>query len=255
METLPLYLDSKELLMVSYEPPALCIQHKNRSDQLFPLRKIARIQVSGPVEWQSAALIACMKQGISIQFLDKNGDTIGRVVGTGQHSMTLNQYFEHLFYISHWQEKYLQWCDAKTQQSRRYAAITLKMPFNCAQDLKFLENWSRYRLNQYPLKQLSQFYNSFYNDLLGEVNNYLQYHCLWKNTSVALNEPIDLATDLTNIMAPVIIILREQILLSQKSYPEINKKQLSIWFMQKNKYIHYQIIRMVNMLEIWIRSL
>ncbi len=252
MTTIPLYLNARELLIVCYEAPALCIKSKNKSDQLFPLRKIERIQVCGHVEWKSAALMACIKHGISIQFVNKHGDTLGRLIGAGKKTHSLNQHFDHLFQINHWQPKYQQWCHAKKMQSKRYVAKYLNIPFKNAKDLNLIMKWTEQRLSQYPPHQLNQVLKWLGSDLYGSVNHYLQYHCQWRDSTMALIEPFDLAQDITDILFPVLLSIREKELKKITINEKIVKKTVVTWFKRNESYIYYQIARMVNQLEIWI---
>lgn len=55
----PLYLDGREPLSVSLDGPAICVRGLKRADGRYPLGRISRVMVSGVVQWQTEALVAC----------------------------------------------------------------------------------------------------------------------------------------------------------------------------------------------------
>jgi hypothetical protein len=74
----PLYIDGNGNMHIALDGPALCVSAAGKSDQLFPLSRISRVVVSGAVDFYCEALLACADQGISVSFLDENGDLRAR---------------------------------------------------------------------------------------------------------------------------------------------------------------------------------
>lgn len=73
----PLYLDIAQAKAVELEAVALKVRAYERADSFFPLRRISRVIVTGKVEWQTAALLACLEYGIPVAFRGRDGALIG----------------------------------------------------------------------------------------------------------------------------------------------------------------------------------
>lgn len=72
-----LYLDSLQADRVSLEAVALRVQTHESGSLFYPLRRIARVVVTGKVEWQTTALLACLDYGIPLAFRERDGRLIG----------------------------------------------------------------------------------------------------------------------------------------------------------------------------------
>lgn len=80
----PLYLEARGQRApqeVRLDGPALRVCVPGEADRLFPLRRLSRVLVSGPVEWQTDAILACAGQGVPLVFLDREGGCRARVTG------------------------------------------------------------------------------------------------------------------------------------------------------------------------------
>jgi len=55
----PLYLDSAQARQVNLGQVALRVKAHHQADQFFPLRRLARVVVTGKVAWETKALLAC----------------------------------------------------------------------------------------------------------------------------------------------------------------------------------------------------
>jgi len=82
----PLYIEGREGLQIGWESPALQVTVPDLAEQWFPLQRVSRIVVTGKVQWQTEALLACAEQGISVTFLDESGDVSARWLGAGRRS-------------------------------------------------------------------------------------------------------------------------------------------------------------------------
>lgn len=93
----PLYLDGCDGMAVLLDAPALRIKVPTQADRLFPLPRISRIVVSGPVQWETDALLACADQGISVVFLARDGAVRGRWLGrAGERHVVLQRLLDVL---------------------------------------------------------------------------------------------------------------------------------------------------------------
>lgn len=73
----PLYLDVAQANEVVLEAVALRVKAFDQADSFYPLRRISRVVVTGKVEWQTAALLACLEYGIPVAFRGRDGVLVG----------------------------------------------------------------------------------------------------------------------------------------------------------------------------------
>lgn len=85
----PLYLDVSQVNEVYLEEVALRVVCYEQADQYFPLRRIARIVVTGSVEWSTPALLACLEYGIPIAFRRRDGYLVGHCLSDRSSSTPL----------------------------------------------------------------------------------------------------------------------------------------------------------------------
>jgi hypothetical protein len=76
---------------VVLDEPALRISLTDKADQLFPMSRVSRVVCKGVVEWSMSALLACADAGISVLFLEKNGDLRARWLGRASDRQALTQ--------------------------------------------------------------------------------------------------------------------------------------------------------------------
>ena len=253
MIRVPLYLHASGPLRIRLEAPALCVKAESDADRLYPLRRVERIQVSGPVEWETAALLACVDSGISIQFLDRHGQTRGRLVGCGQVNHSLAENLQRLFDRPGWRPWYRQWCWARGLQTQRYVANRLSYSYRDARDLAGLPRWCEARLGDRARpKSIRNALQWLQLDFYGLITQSLQDSGLWSSGRLALEEPIDLAGDLTHILQPVLLIVRHRELTSHDADKAIGHRQVAEWFTRNTGWFEYQVARIKNQLEIWI---
>lgn len=106
----PLYLGSSATaLEVTLDGPALRVCGTDRADGLYPLRRVSRVVVKGRTQWQTEALLACVRQGISVVFVDRHGDTDAVCFGARQRERSLNNYLRELLEIANYREYYDTW--------------------------------------------------------------------------------------------------------------------------------------------------
>ncbi len=228
MIRVPLYLHASGPLRIRLEAPALCVKAESDADRLYPLRRVERIQVSGPVEWETAALLACVDSGISIQFLDRHGQTRGRLVGCGQVNHSLAENLQRLF------------------DRPGYS-------YRDARDLAGLPRWCEARLGDRARpKSIRNALQWLQLDFYGLITQSLQDSGLWSSGRLALEEPIDLAGDLTHILQPVLLIVRHRELTSHDADKAIGHRQVAEWFTRNTGWFESQVARIKNQLEIWI---
>lgn len=85
----PLYLDIAQANKVELEAVALKIRCHGQADSFFPLRLISRVIVTGKVEWQTSALLACLEYGIPVAFRGRDGALVGHCLSDRSCQVTL----------------------------------------------------------------------------------------------------------------------------------------------------------------------
>lgn len=253
MKARPLYLHASQPVQVKLKAPAICVSSGSSASHIYPLRTLTRIQVSGPVEWQTAALLACIDQGITIQFLDRYGETRGRMVGKGKIDHNLSENLQRLFDKPEWERLYRQWCWARGLQTQRYVANKLGYIYTDARDLRGLPGWCESKIESVARSaDIRRSLQWLHLDLYGYVTNYLQQQGVWNANALVLEEPIDLAHDLTLILQWVLLLVRDDNLTHEKPEEPVNRRLVATWFEQRSGYMKYQVSRIINQLEIWI---
>ncbi len=253
MKRLPLHIHTTAPLQITFEEPALCVKTQTEADRLYPLRRIERIQVSGPVEWETLALLACADGGISVHFINRHGQTRGRLVGSGESDHSLMENLQRLFNHPEWETWYRQWCWARGLQTKRYVANKLGYRYRDARDLAGLPKWCEARLTgRAKSKSIRNVLQWMHPDFYGVVTQFLQRDGLWNASPLALEEPINLAHDTTDILQWVLLVVRHKEVLSHNPNKPIGRRLVAKWFAGHTGYFKYQVSRIVNQLEIWI---
>jgi hypothetical protein len=252
VNAIPLYLHAEEPLQVTYREPALCIKAENRSDRIYPLRRIERIQVSGPVEWRTEALLACADKGISIHFINRQGETRGRLVGVTHNRQNLAEQLQHLLNQPDWERRYHQWCWAMGLQTQRYVANRLGYKYRDARELTKLPKWCADRLSErVAAASADKSLQWLHQDLYGLVTQKLHQRGAWRDSILMLNKPVDLAHDLTSILQWLLLIIREQQI---QHYPDeaITRCKVAGWCVNQARFLDYQVARIIARFELWI---
>ncbi len=71
------YLQNSAINRIDHEHGALRLESQHSAPRYLPLRLLTRLVVTGPIDWSSRALGACMSAQIPIALLDGNGQTLG----------------------------------------------------------------------------------------------------------------------------------------------------------------------------------
>jgi hypothetical protein len=87
----PLYIDGSPGCRVVLDEPALRVCLAGKADQLFPISRVSKVVCKGVVEWSMSALLACADAGVSVLFLEKNGEVRARWLGHAGERQGLTQ--------------------------------------------------------------------------------------------------------------------------------------------------------------------
>ncbi|HUL13640.1 MAG TPA: CRISPR-associated endonuclease Cas1 [Methylococcaceae bacterium] len=107
----PLYVHGADT-QVRLDGPSLRISTPTSADRWFPLRRLSRVVSSSVVVWETAAVLACAGQGVTIGFLDGDGMLIARCIGRVDAHDRLHERLEQLLFQSDWRELYARWLAA-----------------------------------------------------------------------------------------------------------------------------------------------
>lgn len=130
-----LYLDGPVNTYVQLEGPALKVKSESVATKRFPLSRISRVVVRADlVIWSTAAILACMRSGISITFLDRSGDPEGFCYGSRHLENSFGNNLREFLEFDNWREYYEIWVEA---EERRFILDTLrKMGMAMPEDLR-----------------------------------------------------------------------------------------------------------------------
>lgn len=124
----PLYIDGSPGCRVVLDEPALRISLADKADQLFPLSRVSRVVCKGVVEWSMSALLACADAGISVLFLEKNGELRARWLGRASERQSLTQRLLDLLARADGPGLYENWTLAMEKMAARSFARRIGMP-------------------------------------------------------------------------------------------------------------------------------
>lgn len=105
----PLYLDGVQPLLVTLDGPAIKVMAPARSPARYPLRRLSRVIVSGSVNWATPALIACLRAGVVVTFLDEEGELAGLCVGASTGGVNVYDRLAEFALRPDWPEHYANW--------------------------------------------------------------------------------------------------------------------------------------------------
>lgn len=118
----PLYIDGAAGIQVDYDEPALVVTAAGKTRQLFPLARISRIIVTGPVDWSMPALFACADAGIAVVFLLSSGEVRCRWLGCFPHRQNLVQLFADFWQRADALDRYWDWLAGMERMAVRSSA-------------------------------------------------------------------------------------------------------------------------------------
>lgn len=104
-----LVIDSRKLLRLGMDGPALKVIMRGRSPVLFPLRRLSRIHILGIPANGMDALLFCAEQQVPVAFFHRNGRLRCRLQPpTGAPGLT-DHWFEHVEFDAEVAQLYADW--------------------------------------------------------------------------------------------------------------------------------------------------
>jgi len=124
----PLYIESRPPASVRLDGRALHIRTTQRAPNVIGLRNVSQIIAASGTRFTSAALNRCMRDGISIVFLDGEGQVQGFLHGRHARSSDLPVRLCELFEYPNGERVYRTWWKAMESRCRCRLAKKLKIP-------------------------------------------------------------------------------------------------------------------------------
>lgn len=105
----PLYLDVRRADYVRLEGVALRVDTRGGGRCWYPLRCVSRVIVTGRVDWETPALLACLQAGIPVAFRQRDGTLIGHCVSDASSRVDLEALLISSVQSVQGQARYRQW--------------------------------------------------------------------------------------------------------------------------------------------------
>lgn len=113
----PLYLDSRQTLRIVVEDEALRLHQDGKAERWLPLVRVSRIIANRHAEFTTEALLACGEYGITVVFLDQDGDPLVRLMGQPGERQVLHQRLLDLFDRPDGADRYRDWLRAERRRA------------------------------------------------------------------------------------------------------------------------------------------
>lgn len=104
-----LMIDSRKLLHMGMDGPALKVIMRGRSKVLFPLRRLCRIHILGTPNSGMEALLFCAEQQIPVAFFHLNGRLRSRLLPAAGAGGLIDHWFEHVEFDPQIRQLYDDW--------------------------------------------------------------------------------------------------------------------------------------------------
>lgn len=124
----PLYLAPMPDTYVSLDGPALCVSREERAPQLFPLQRLSRVVTATCVGWSTPALLACAERGISVLFLDEQGEIKARLTGRPGVYDEMYQRLAEFLLLPQAAGMYAYWLRSYRRRAAHWAGLKLAIP-------------------------------------------------------------------------------------------------------------------------------
>lgn len=127
MSLRPLYLEAGTGWRVKLDDGvALHVSAAGRARSLYPLTRLARVVCGVSAEWDTAALLACLRAGVPVLFHDAHGDTLAWCFGPRRRETTLAQLLGEGLHHPEWSTVFSQWHQATERRELLSALHALR---------------------------------------------------------------------------------------------------------------------------------
>jgi hypothetical protein len=192
----PLYIDGSTGCRVVFDEPALRVVVPEKADQLFPLSRVSRVVCNGVVDWSMSALLACADVGITLLFLERNGEVRARWLGRGDSRQALTQRLVDLLSRADGLARYENW----HLSMQKLAARSFARRMGLKEWREVSINELCHRLNLSLSDQGRHRSNVLQGVLHSELLNWLPECGFCSDDEALLSSNLDLAADLSKLL-------------------------------------------------------
>lgn len=105
----PLFLTRQVGVVVVHDGPSLIVRAGRRTPMRYPFARLSRVVSSLAVDWQAAALTACIRAGVPVVFVERDGKVAGYVQPMARSASNLNRLIDEWLAESEWRDTYENW--------------------------------------------------------------------------------------------------------------------------------------------------
>jgi len=124
----PLYLAHGSASQVIHDGRALRVQATGRAVAWYAYAKLSRVVSATDVQWQTAALLACLNAGVPVSFLDARGNVQGYCYGSLRRETTLDNLLAIALDAPDWESRFEFWYRGMHRQCMLRALATVGLP-------------------------------------------------------------------------------------------------------------------------------
>ncbi|MDP2095899.1 MAG: CRISPR-associated endonuclease Cas1 [Hydrogenophaga sp.] len=129
----PLYLQNGSAHRLGLDTTQrLRIERKDQPERRIPLHHVSRIVCSSTLDISSAALMACMQQGIPLCIVNPDGTPLGWCLGTRRKETTLRQLLTHALDDPAWSLYYSHWLHSQKMAIAAHTLLLCGVPATAA---------------------------------------------------------------------------------------------------------------------------
>ena len=128
MELRPLYLAAGRQWRVTHEERALRVDGEGRAPAWYPFRRLGRVVSAMDVDWRSEALVACLRAGVPVCFVDGHGKPQGYCYGSARRETTLDGLLAFALESAEWELRYSTWHGGMHRQLLMRAQHAIGVP-------------------------------------------------------------------------------------------------------------------------------
>lgn len=194
-----LYLDSLQADQVSLDAVALRVSTHEHVVLYYPLRRLARIVVTGKVEWETRALLACLDYGIPIAFRERDGRLIGHCLSERSNQTPLENLLAYCADHPQGDALYQQWrCQEEYQWVQR-AGRTRHYILNGRLAYQVIGQVERWLQAQLPCR-FTQFKAQLQAPIASHVSEILAAYGFSDNVHLPTTYRVHLVRDLSHLL-------------------------------------------------------
>lgn len=170
-----LYLDSTKVEQVHFDQNAIKLIHNDFAPRWFPLSRISRIVVFGPMLWDSEAINACMEESISLTFSSQTGEIKGICQSINAKQSRFGEMLTGLITQISGTEQLEQWFYAKQRQYKINSLEQIHIHVEEYDSKYIIQVFSAWLSDGYKIKQPHTLFNLLETLLFSHASEFLAH--------------------------------------------------------------------------------